>query len=781
MRLTLRTLLAYVDRVLSPVEQEDLHRRIQQSEDVSNLLQRVKRLTSQSELLSPPLVGKGLGGDPNVVAEYLDDVLSGPRVPELERICLESDLQLAELAHCHHLLATAFQTKVVVPDKLSAMALELKDPRRRAEIESQLLTRTTKKTRRRKGMLVPSELSELNPSASPVASCEASVQIKAPMVASGGDSIRPEGLDLEESKLAREVPEYLVGTTKGRWTMPVAMVALAGLLGILVWQSLGSWEQVTELFNAPSTLSQSDNQKNIKPIPINSTDADSGAEDSQLDVEISNEGPPIPADNSAVGRSDTGQDSDDDAQTDSDVVGRPGAVRGNENTGDGSDELAIALDESAEAPPIPSGAPPEPSDRIASVPVPADAASEADGDAIQPDVPMVDSANTLRWNPRTATEQFAVVLVNDGGAWRRVAEQQTIDDGLPLVIPPATRTTLALPGGVDWLACGPTTMHVDQVQGTSAIHLSLGRATMTVPKKRSLQLHTPAGNCSITTLEGNCVLAVEVAYRPVAPGSILDRSSFAPTMIAIAVEGSAKIASLADATMKFESNLKLGEGWATVNNQPQNPFKLLGIPTWLRTSFEQPTDEPAFEDLDRLFKTAQRDEQSSADALNAIALHRRPETAALAIQTAMLIGQWRPFATQLLNSDRFRSHWEPTLNLARQILASDSTAEAQLRAELVAAYNEPEADALIQLLCGLTQDQLQANGLSPLVSELDSDQLPHRVLAAYHLEAMLGKSLGFQPHAPSRASILQWRRELASKRSAIPAPRDPVWERSISP
>ena len=105
MRLTLRTLLAWLDGVLPGAEQDELAVKVAASPIAPRLVDRIRDVMGRPGLVAPRPDGRGLADDPNTVAEFLDNVLPADRLETFERVCIESDMHLAEVADCHAILA----------------------------------------------------------------------------------------------------------------------------------------------------------------------------------------------------------------------------------------------------------------------------------------------------------------------------------------------------------------------------------------------------------------------------------------------------------------------------------------------------------------------------------------------------------------------------------------------------------------------------------------------------------------------------------------------------
>lgn len=114
MRLTLRTLLGYLDDILEPQQTKELGEKISESGVAAALVARIREVVRRRRILAPEVSGPGSDPDPNLVSEYLDNTLSADRIEDFERLCLESDVHLAEVAGCHQILTMVLGEPVEV-------------------------------------------------------------------------------------------------------------------------------------------------------------------------------------------------------------------------------------------------------------------------------------------------------------------------------------------------------------------------------------------------------------------------------------------------------------------------------------------------------------------------------------------------------------------------------------------------------------------------------------------------------------------------------------------
>ncbi len=723
MRLTLRTLLAYRDGVLSPAESSDLHQRIRQTPVASNLLRRVENLVANKQLLAPKLNGEGLGGDANSVAEYLDDTLASEQVPEFERICIaESDLVLAELAHCHQLLAEALNSQVIVPPNLKALAEGLTNPQNQAALLRRLnIGKKSSKDGPSESILridrshpeklvVATEVKADETIASQLS------QVQAPMVTSGGGSIKPQGLDLERPQLAHEVPEYLVGQRTGNWRIPLAIGAMTALLSVIAWQALGPLSKVREL---------------------------------------------LVANNSAINDA-VAKDSKDNAVKPTDVIGQS-AVKPIEKTESVLDTGPLPSDSDS-----PSGDAPSMNSELSNT----EEAKPVDTTNAESTATMADSAiNTFRWTPSTEDAKSVLFVREsvDGSTLRRVAANTSLPAECDIIVPPSMRPTLNLAGVCTWSVCGPTRMQLLQNEKVT-VTPSLCRAIAKGGAPgRSVNIAGPTGLVTLQFNEATSMAAVEVAFRPISHGSITDKLAYKPFLIIVAVEGKVTVTPTREDVETKSIQLVVGEGVAFTDAQPIE-FELGAIPAWYRSGNERPLDMLAAADM---FK-AIPESGNVMDQLTSLCSDSRPETAALAVQSQMLLGDWEGFAGDFLNNELMRSHWSTAIGLAEQLIAANEQGAEALHSAFEKSH-PGRGDALYLLLAGSSNVSQPKEVLTKLVESLSSQELDERVLAANQLRRLVGKDPGFQPSIPNRAVLQQWRRTIVTSPSFLPVD-NPLWE-----
>lgn len=130
MRLTLRTLLAYLDDRLLPANAKELGQKIAKSPFATELVERIREVKRRRRLAMPDKPVAMI--DANLIAEYLDDQLTPELVARIEKEVLSSDAMLAEVASAHEILGLLSDPVTVEPrlrDRLYAL-----DPTGRTDV-----------------------------------------------------------------------------------------------------------------------------------------------------------------------------------------------------------------------------------------------------------------------------------------------------------------------------------------------------------------------------------------------------------------------------------------------------------------------------------------------------------------------------------------------------------------------------------------------------------------------------------------------------------------------
>ncbi len=130
MRLTLRTLMAWMDDTLPPKDVRRIGRQLERSKFSQDLSHRIRRVVRQRRLTVPGM-GTNQPVDANVVAAYLDNNLAAEVTSGFESLCLNSDVHLAEVAASHQILSVLGQPCPIPAETYAAMYRVVKGPEAR--------------------------------------------------------------------------------------------------------------------------------------------------------------------------------------------------------------------------------------------------------------------------------------------------------------------------------------------------------------------------------------------------------------------------------------------------------------------------------------------------------------------------------------------------------------------------------------------------------------------------------------------------------------------------
>ncbi|HVX12642.1 MAG TPA: hypothetical protein VHC22_15790 [Pirellulales bacterium] len=761
MRLTLRTMLAFVDDILEAADARDVGKKISESEFATGLMHRMRDVTRRLRLGAPKLYGRGMGHDPNTVAEYLDNTLLSQRVADFEKVCLESDVHLAEVASCHQILA-----------------LVLGEP---AEIETN--------SRHRMYELIQQAESTSHRTAT----------------AKDGQTERDGAARAARKKKKRrkvKVPDYLrepaeVESKSRPWGMVLAALILLAAGGGLVFY----WPTISERFlvarggapddqgapaangndkprnNADDRNTSSSNTGGGNTGGGNSGGSDTGGSDTggsnaaSDDTEGGNSRPDNATDttddrrrtaneraseegagNAAGTTNERAEDrsaqtperstaSDMDSGTAANVDDEPAGNGGNRKTGagkTGSTKTSRATE-------------PEPTDDESARP-----SSEGANRSVQKE--RAEPARTGEGVGRLISEHD-VLLRSIDDQWQRVPGRGTVHSGARLIALPTYRPSIAMSNGVTLQLLGGAIVSLGATDddGVAEIRLLSGRILLLTVAKPDTTIRLQAGDYQGTIEFGKQEAALAVEVRHLLPEGADPEQEPAPTSVDLYLaSGDVTWTDQKGRSDRLSGRLHRSLGRKGANQPGED------LPVWMEASELNPTERRASVEVESFL----RPDKGVGSALTELATHRKIENSLLAVQSLALIDEFEPIVP-LLNDSKYRINWTPQIDCLRAALARSPQTAELVRQAFESSRTRELGGQLYRMLWGYNSQQLEEGAAAQLVEWLDApdERLDFRVLSYWNLHHITGLGLYYQPADPEkqrRKSIQSWRQKLES-------------------
>ncbi|MFG0295841.1 MAG: HEAT repeat domain-containing protein [Maioricimonas sp. JB045] len=730
MRLTLRTLLAYLDDILAPAQAKEIGEKINESSFAASTVERIKDVLRRRRNTAPDVIGPNAPPDPNLVAEYLDNPLAQDVVEELERLCLESDVHLAEVAACHQVLTLVLGEPVDIPadtrDRMYALGA-VSD--------------------------AGSETTESVPPAQPR---------PAPARNPETPSTTPSGLDSSEAA----IPDYLRRRSTGRRILPVVvllLIAAAWLATIVTDQTL--LELLPIRFDQQQAVTATEPDAGAEAVEPAGDQEAAGEEaapeqPAEPPAEVARtpeagSGKPGPI---AIANIDPPPPADMPDPEVSPVVPMPEpsseTPRAEMTPGNGT-----TVDEPADAPPQIAKVTPE------TVPPPEPAPETPE--PVAPPAPV---------HPMTRlvyVDQDGILLAYDAerGGWMASPGESVIHAGARIASPEPFNSRLIVESGdADLTVFGGTVGVWNRPSKPGWAHLALDRGRVALhvhnlpdaPGEPELGVRAGGTDYTLRVLEPGTVVGLEVTRRqpsgrPAAwtPG-LVDGGVF---VIAGAVritdpEGN-------ETTVRPE----LG-WWPWPGSLPvTEPQPLRAIPEWLTDASGSTTERR----LGMLFEREFILEQPVSQFLPTVVKDPRPYIAELAVKALAVTDDYRALL-RALQSDHEESRLAAIVAL-REWLPQDPRNGELLVTELNRTFRDDDVTALEQLLWGYSAEDARDPEISrQLVAWLSHDDIAIRELAFYQIYRLTGRRYDYRSFAPPvqrQAAVVRWEEHLRREGALI--------------
>ncbi|MGE0605973.1 MAG: hypothetical protein AB7O62_02525 [Pirellulales bacterium] len=709
MRLTLRTMLAYLDDMLEPADAQQIAEKIEKSEFATDIVHRLRGAMQKLRLEAPALTGKEMGIDPNTVAEYLDFDLPEDRVPDFERFCLvqpptiKSEMHLAEVASCHQVLALVLQG----PPEIG--------PRTRERMY---------------GLLQPVPV--------PQKASAASTGEKADQ--------RPQPAPWSEEHHKPEVPQELreIRSASRFWRIAAALLLMAGLglVGLMAAQP----EWATNLFNRPHDRLASNNP------PVKTGDGLAEADQAL---------PPAADWDEA---SDPDKDTDEDADglkqpADIEAADRPAVDEPLD-----ADPAAPLPDDDEE---MPADEPPADVDDEPvgdEPPLPAVAEADAPADDVPADMPDKEPAQVPAEAPagetiaRYVSANSVLARLNAAtGEWDRLPPQEAITPGQRLLTFPGFDATIALTNAATLQLKGDTAIELQGLdeEGVLSLRIWHGRLIISTVGKAQTRIKLEAGDSKgmFTCGNGDSTVAIEVRPSHV-EGVDPDSNPVQWRVDLYALSGTQILwSNAAGAMLEMKAPAHITAG---------NPLLDAEAPEWYSAAPANLIEKRAAEVVEGQLRGV-AENRSTTLILQELAQDRRREVRSLAVRCLAAIGRFDPL-WQTLSEPEQRTAWQEHVEALRAAVALGPDMSTLVLQSLSGLRGEKDVE-LYRMLWGYSDEQLAAGDADKLIDYLEHPDLDFRVLSYWNLKNITGKSLSYRPEYPEarrKQGVLQFR-ALASK------------------
>jgi hypothetical protein len=729
MRLTLRTMLAYLDNVLEPAEAELLGKKIEESDFASGLVDRIKGVLKKLRMDAPKLDGKGMGNDANTVAEYLDSSLPQDHVGEFERVCLESDRHLCEVASCHQILTLVLGKPADVQVELRERIYALGDPTRAG----------------------------IHEAGTAAAQAHATAEPPPAMNDNGRPAAKAAPL---------EVPDYLrAGRQPSVWPF-VAAVAAALVLALIGMWGLGVFDGKNRLASLfPGR----------QPLAMNADEEGAGKPDSETGAAAAAKSGAAPeagattADVAAVtGNAAPAPSNESPAESAAPVAAAAVAPTASDRAAtDSTDRVAIA------APVTPPFIPtiPETPDAVPPGPPPA-------AKAVVPKTPKAPVAvaparpQPMEVGRYTSDRELLATLDPDDALWYPKQSQEVLVAGERLVVLPPYRPQISLPSAVQLTFAGEGALRMEEPDENNIPRATIqyGRFVAATAGKAGAQVELDlAGVKGVFTLvDADTKLAIKV-IRWVPPGIDPESAEGITEIEMYNVNGRATW----EQAEHSKVDLPMRHVHVYYGDDPTETHGPFLSPEWIDPKSVKPIERMAGDSLERLIDHERPLNLSLQEAMK----DRRVEVRALASRCLAVLDDFEPILRELSDPNQY-SYWTGEFDALRHAVGRSRETAGKIR-ETLSLLRAADAKDLYRMLWGYTEDQLKKESAAQLVKFLEHDQMDIRVLANANLVSITGAQGSFLPQKPPtqmKTAIQTW--QVKQKAGAItykgfpPSPMD---------